>query len=360
MLLSEFLLESEQMRTLYRGDASKVEAFSTDHTRNSIGLLFGVGIYLTDNPEIALDYTVKGGAGTVLVREAESQVAAIREYLMKIMERELGWVQKREDMKTEALNYWHNYTHAMTREQRWGEDYKVEQDQFQIDFRSKVLDEMGVYLKKAKAIYKTKSPRVFRDTSGKWSVVEPSHSGSLSKFEIPQKYCQSVFHGDRPMGEKELEVVRSFVHASVGMGTLDMRNAKGEYLSFDDWVIAFRTTGIDYAWRGTIEGGEGKNPSLDHVWNGTHSGYTIFTDNIDEFITKMKGSGYVGIEYDGGVRVGDKNRGGGGFRHQSFVFWDDAYINSCRVSDEPANYETPDIALGKINKSQVMKNWTGD
>ena len=48
-------------------------------------------------------------------------------------------------------------------------------------------------------------------------------------------------------------------------------------------------------------------------------------------IDALKKKGYVGYFYDGGVRLaGTLARGGGGVRHNAYVFWDDKAINSFR------------------------------
>jgi hypothetical protein len=71
----------------------------------------------------------------------------------------------------------------------------------------------------------------------------------------------------------------------------------------------------------------------------------------------LRAHGYNGIEYDGGTRLGSNVRGGGGIRHQSFVFWDDDFINSCRVENQKAAYPKIDQPLGSIRARGLARKW---
>lgn len=369
------LFESTGTRTLYRGDASKIEAFDSEKTRSKIGQsLFGMGIYLTDNPRVALDYTVKGaarrdGSGTVQVGDEDTQEDAIRFYLNLVMNKELGWVQHRDALKEKWMWKWQDMTRGERRPdppRTWANEepseeylaYQAKQDAFQEEFRQVIKTEMGKFLKKAKALYKQRNLRVFQDTAGKWSVLSPEHQGAMSKFEVPEAYCRATMHGDRPMTDRELKLIRDYIYQVSPDGHMDLRDIEYGYGGpFDKWIDYFRKTGTKYAWVDTHMGGKGENPSLDELWNGTHGGYHVFNKHMDDFIAYMRKHGYNGIEYDGGTRLGSHVRGGGGIRHQSFVFWDSDFINRCRVENNEVTYPAPDLPLQKIRKDTMMKKY---
>lgn len=378
------LVESKsRTRTLYRGDAAKIEEFSTEHTRNSFGLLFGLGIYLTDNPRIALDYTVKGawkpdGAGTVLLRtEAKSHQDAVREYLLHLIYKRLGWARRREEIKDDFLHQhnanripqpesprWFQDGSPNPEHEEWATKNRAAQAATQKQFETMIKNEFGVFLKKAKMIYRKEKDqlRVLEDTMGQWVIMRDTHEGTITTFEIPDDYIARVIHGDQPLDDKSLEMVRAFVNEITEGQVSDFRNFDGDkWYSFDDWLEIYRTQGSRYAWREEHIGGKGQNPSLDHIWNGTHGGLSIFNRDIDKFIEMAKSAGIVGIEYDGGVRVTSSQvRGQGGIRHQAFVFWDDAFINSCRVDQSAATYDPANTdVLKSIRKTSVKTGiWT--
>ena len=376
MLLRDLFESANGTRTLYRGDASKIESFDSEITRRSIGQsLFGMGIYLTDNPRVALDYTVKGayrrdGSGTVVVHDEDTLEDAIRFYLNKVMVRELGWVEHRDKLKDQWFWKWQEMMRGTSRPdapRTWAKEepseewlaYKAKEDGFQEEFRTAIKTEMAKFLKKAKAIYKQRKLRVFQDTSGKWSVMSDQHEGALSTFEVPEEYLRATLHGDRPLTDRELKIIREYVYQiTKGTGLMDLRNKNYEFGgAFDDWIELFRKEGTIYAWHDTLVGGEGKNPSLDQLWNGTHGGYTVFNTHMDDFIAHMKSHGYHGIEYDGGTRLGANVRGGGGIRHQSFVLWDDAYVNSCRVENAGVEYDPANLPMQKIRSQTMYKKF---
>jgi hypothetical protein len=370
------LFETQSTRTLYRGDASKIEQFSTEYTKHSLGLLFGMGIYLTDNPRIALDYTIKGGyrrdgGGSVVVYgEIASEADAVGEYIKTIMARELGWEQHREKMKTDAM-----INHSMTmkpypsRLDASGNPnpelvaYREAQKKFQDDFYMKMKAEFASFVKRAKAIYKQRKPdlKVFQDTTGNWQIVHRDHPGTITAFEIPEDYLARTLHGDRPLEGKTLELVRAFVKGRVGDHPADFRDRSHQkFYPFDEWLEVFRKDGAVYAWRDEDIGGKGVYPSLDEVWNGTHAGYSIFYEGMERFIEMATQAGFTGIEYDGGVRTSSQHvRGGGGIRHQSFVLWDDKYVNARRKEQSQVTYDDPNPnVLRSVRTNKLYTNWS--
>lgn len=374
---------------LYRGDASKVEKFSTEHTRNSIGLLFGMGIYLTDNSLVALDYTTKGGwrrdrTGTVLVQEAPNKATAIRDYLSFIIHKQLGWDEHverfRQGLMQQIFDRVPDYNgevwdrtvsppqktpeyeaFSKARDEAW--------EEMRASWNDKLQVELGKFLQRAKKIYKQQSPdlRVYRDTAGKWSIMTNAHEGHMTTFEVPRDYVERTIHGDRPMTPEVLAIVSKVVAEVFGDRLGDFRTRDGTFMQFDNWIEHFKTKGSNYAWRGKDDGvdprigGKGVNPTLDEVMNGQHGGFDVFYKHMDLFIKLCQEAGYTGIEYDGGVRIGNLNRGGGGIRHHSFSFWDDDFINSCIVQQHGIHYDVADTEdLRSIRKSSVPLTYRDD
>ena len=126
-------------------------------------------------------------------------------------------------------------------------------------------------------------------------------------------------------------------------------------MSFDRWVQAYKTSGILYAWASKDEGrdpvvsGHGENPDLDVISNGTHFGHHWFYSNYQQFAEAMQALGYVGLEYDGGKRMGSHVRGGGGIRHRAFVLWNDDDVNNFRVDVEQVSASDPEINTALVN-----------
>jgi hypothetical protein len=371
MRISNFvpLLEnSNGLCILYRGDASRIEQFSTEKTRNSIGLLFGLGIYLTDNQAVAKDYTIKGGwkhsgDGTAILRdEAETKELAVRAYINMIIVDELKWHDRRQEISAKMAQKWHTICAEHPDERgnpmnQWNPEYKELYALHTDEYQKEIKAELRKYLENARKIYRKRASdlRVYQTTMGTWQILTKEHSGVISEFHIPESYCRKTFHGDRPLNDHELSVVRDFILAHGGHGYRDL-DEKG--ISFDEWLVVFRKTGTRYAWREQIIGGKGINPTLDEVWNGTHGGTSTFYNHPDDFIASARAAGYVGIEYNGGVRVAGNVRGGGGLNHRAFVFWDDDYINSCRVESSDVEYtDDGNIDFRRLNMKTMMKGY---
>jgi hypothetical protein len=360
--------------TLYRGDASEIEAFDTAKTYDNA--LFGRGIYLTDNRDVAGDYTVNKGAIEQIVsnprEEYRSQRDAIAGVIMDIMNKDLGWAEIKEKLKDEHAPRWQNNEvpgFPNTRVMRYGEPgYEEARAKHQQDFQDALLVEYGAALRKAKRIYKQRAVdyRVVRDTMNRWTVVKADRPGRVSRFDIPDDYLAKTLHGDNPMTDAEVKIVGKFVEQATPHGT-DFRDANNQQVkgengahNFWKWVEVFKKSGSEYAWRDgkdRLMGGKGENPSLDQIWNGQHGGFSIFYKSGDSFIEFMQQSGYTGIQYHGGVRIGDNVRGGGGIRHTSYVLWDSDYVTKCRVDQEavvdaPLDYDPKKL----LARSLYMKH----
>jgi hypothetical protein len=187
----------------------------------------------------------------------------------------------------------------------------------------------------------------------------------VSRFDIPDEYLARTIHGDEPLSDTEVKIIGAFVEKMSPHGYSDFRDTDGITVQSDDgthnfwkWVEVFKKSGSDYAWRDGKDrfmGGKGENPSLDQVWNGQHGGYAIFYKGGDQFIDFMKENGFTGIQYHGGVRIGDSVRGGGGIRHTSYVIWDSDYVTKCRVdqeqvADPPLDYDPKKLLSKSLYK----------
>ena len=69
--------------TLYRGDSSEIENFDSNKFDNKA--IYGLGLYLTDNKDIAYSYTLKGGNNGVVAElyiELENEEDAKEYYII--------------------------------------------------------------------------------------------------------------------------------------------------------------------------------------------------------------------------------------------------------------------------------------
>lgn len=317
--------------TLYRGDSSHVDEFSLE--KSDKYALFGRGIYLTDNPEVAGDYTLKAASKHTVFHPDEDSPARtpkdlIAMYLRHLMDERLERAAKTEEIRT----VWHN--------RYYNEKIPIEQAQkgMEADIRAFIKSLM----KDAKAIYRDErdNMRIVKNTMGHYVLVSKDREGYVTTFEVPDDYIERTLHAERPLPDHVLKAIRDLFVQKIGDPDrpLDMRDANGNFCTFDEWVEAHKTIGVHYAWRGAdgdvdpTVGGTGENPSLDTIRNGTHLGISLFyqDDFSQKFIEKMNELGYVGLEYDGGNRVGMHVRGGGGLKHRAFVFWDTQVLKHFR------------------------------
>lgn len=368
MRFRDLLTESRDTVTLYRGDASHVTHFDIDKT--DAEALFGRGVYLTDTPEVAADYTLKtsGQDSDIVFQSAgynapfESREKLIQAYLESIC-MEIGFEEEAKALR----NHWHNVALERQTEARnhpeianlYRKDMTPEeQNAAHVEYR-KILNKASEtamaefkaerralsqkFVAKAKKIYREriKDMRIIRQSTGAWMFVKPERGGVISTFEVPRSYCEMTLDAEAPLPDDLLPILRDAFYAAYpnieyGKGKMDLRtwDKDGNQvmpLSFDEYVESFKTMGSFYAWADRNIGGKGVNPSLDELLNGTHAGYYVWRQAQDKLINGLKGKGLVGFRYQGGVRVaGTGNRGGGGVLHQAYSFWDANVINGFR------------------------------
>ena len=355
---------------LYRGDSTEIDAYQLDKTYDNA--LFGRGIYLTDNRDVAGDYTINKGASDQMVsnprEEYKSQRDAIAGVLMDILNKEVKWPEEQERLKKVHSDRWWNDEipeHPGTRAMRFGEPgYHEARERQQQDYKADLIAAYQKALRKAKKLYKERAAnyRIVKDTMGRWMVVAANRPGRVSRFDIPDDYLARTLHGDLPLTDEEIKIVGSFIETVTPQGT-DFRDANNELVSTQDgshnfwkWVEVFKAHGSGYAWRDDEDwfmGGKGENPSLDQIWNGQHGGFSVFYKSGDAFIPYMQSHGYTGIEYQGGVRIGDNVRGGGGIHHTSYVLWDADYVNKCRIDQETVNDPQIDYDTSKLRAKSL-------
>ena len=362
-MLLRHLFEDTSITTLYRGDSSNIDSFDRNHNRRSFGLLFGHGIYLTDNEQVANEYTLAGAysrddTGNILfLNERESREDAIRDYIAYVMTKRLGREEKYEACK--QLYITASYA-AIASLDRFSDEYRVAREDANKAFKEDWKKQFIVLVKQAKALIKKELPTLKLVKVGRgWQIVRNNHTGILSKFEFPTSYLDQCLHGDTPLPNKALKALSEFFYSVLGDKEADFRDFEGNWYQFDKWIEIFKTDGSRYAWSERKIGGKGVNPSLDEIMNGTHCGTSFLQDRDrwEAIIAKLESSGYVGIMFGGGVSTTGFLRGGGATAHTSYVLWDSDYVNSCRADSSPGSLDSHDLDVSLVTPSK-MNRWT--
>jgi hypothetical protein len=341
----------ENTTKLYRGDASEIHNFDIEKTDD--WALFGRGLYLTDDPTVAKDYTLKGSEHTEFTSDtARSAKQLIDQYLEHIMKTHLDleklFAEIDDKARAEARviqNQMYDGSPKLTYE-----EYKEKEKEILQRIRTERLATTKRLKPNAKKILLQQGHlSVVRNTVGHWSIVKDT--GYVSTFDVPNDIISRCLHADRPLPDAVISAVKKFFHQNFKGGgddpVMDMRDKKQQFLTFDKWIEEYKTHGVyyadaeEYGSQASHIGGKGQNPSLEHLWRGNFTGIWMFQKNQTAFIELMKSIGYVGLEYDGGVRIaaggGGANRGGGGHRHHAYVFWDTAMISQHRSTIEKKN-----------------------
>lgn len=274
---------------LYRGDSSKIDRFDIDKTKPRS--LFGAGIYLTDDPAIASDYTAARGTERVFPGPYDDASYTVKDLLT-------------------------NYVVAYAREHM-------------------ILPSAAMDILRPKM----SNLRVLRLTTDEFVLVKKRREGQISRFHIPEWYMAKVLHAEMPVPD---DVLLEFRQIYLKMFNMDNNIVvNGKKLSFDGWLDAFKKNGVEYNDDENPErwmGGHGKNPTIDELLNGLHIGTYAFRDTMFEksysVIKALQSLGYVGFEYSGGMRVGSYTRGGGGKKHRAFVFWNTDDLEKFRLPNK--------------------------
>lgn len=319
--------------TLYRGDATNIQKFSYDAT--DANALFGPGLYLTNNPRVAKDYTIKGE--TIVFNGEHTNWPGDRKKVIQ------AWLMKRvgtdviEDIKTKYANLVGNTLHDWV-ESKGGYDavsfdeqraYREKlTSQYQDQYTNEINYVLKTELEKAK---KEHDYRVILDTHGHYSIVKNSNERTITTFTVPKGLIDNTLNAEAPLPDNILNVVVGLFEKEYGpTRKLDFRfdDSDMQLHTIRDWVSEFPKRKTRYAWKDQTIGGNGENPSLDIIINGTHAGLTYIHSNHKEFwegmITFLRNEGYTGFNYQGGARTS-------GIPHRAFVFWDVDEINKYRT-----------------------------
>lgn len=322
---------------LYRGDSTRIDAF--DFGMTDLHALLGQGIYLTDDPAVALDYTVKQSRDLVFSSDtARNEKELVSAYLHHMVINDPEWKTAIARLQDEWRSK--HYTREMSSEQIYA-GYKVAlRDLFKTFFS----------MQKKKWLSSQSQFRILKTTVGEWKIVNAARGGHISSFDIPEFYLNKTLHADRPLSDADLTILRDIFKSVFTGNVIDMRDSDEKFLSFDGYVDNFKTKGTRYAWTERPIGGKGQNPSFDELLNGTHAGYHVMHELSHQrnLISRLQAAGYVGLEYDGGVRIsGTGTRGGGRNRHRAFVLWDDAFVNAHRLTNSVVRDPDIDPNLGR-------------
>lgn len=327
---------------LYRGDRDAIAQFDVGKTH--VHGLFGPGIYLTSDPGVAHDYTTtgRGDHNVFPLDRFDPESFNTKDLLRNYVKRLASQFDEKE------------FQDEWVRSHGLGSFYSGLSDKLHRDLnhdmelakRRSITERWQDALNKVRAQLPTL--RVVKLTTGEVRLVRKDRPAAISVFDVPDDYVARTLHADRPISNRVLKALRKIWLQSYTSDRADLRDADGNMVNFDTYIRGYRERGTRYAWRdeGDDEwwrGGKGENPTLDDLWNGTYSGNYVFADSMfdkerpksDRLIRTLTKLGYVGLEYDGGKRVGANVRGGGGVQHRAFVFWDAAAINGFHRTNAP-------------------------
>jgi hypothetical protein len=341
---------------LYRGDSKKIDRFDGEHS--SLGQLFGSGIYLTDQPLIANQYSVtrtynyddEKSSNGVFRAPRESREEAIRDYIGYIMDTELNRAQRLDDMKQDYLN-------------RMYADEPSKRNAYNNEYKASVNILMKELATQARKLIKQRIPTLrLVQSAGGWQILRNNFRGTVTTFDIPDSYIAKCLDGDVPLRDRDIKILSKFMN-NWFKGSKAFRKNVGDYddemVTFDEWVNEYRTNGVIYAWQGRRVGRTGSNPSWDVVFNGTHSGLSLSNSKPELLIRLAQSMGYVGIAFSGGINTNGYVRGGGNSQHRSYVFWDSEYINNHIVERSEDDLENHPISTRVVTNNKLIRNGWG-
>lgn len=328
---------------LYRGDSTEIDKFSSEHS--SPHNLFGAGIYLTDNPEVANDYTLGNKDELLTPKGHSSEREAVAAYIASLINGELDWAIIRSEIKDRHAERLGEFEFTDTNRDK----YVLHRKKVETEMRDEMEEKYAELAKEAKKIYRKEKDtiRAISTTEGEWFLTRTGRGGTITHFEIPDAYLAKCLYTSGPMTDKQLQEVRAYI----GESKVWFRDHEGEVVSdvddpFEEWLAGYRANGARRAWVGGLAGGDGSNPSLEHIVLEQHAG-SFFSGDWKKFTNYLEGLGYVGFSFNAGVAdAGGHTRGGGGKPHVSYVLWDDDFVNKCQ-SDRSA------VSDAEVNRSRI-------
>lgn len=304
---------SGEMVTLYRGDSFDIKNFSIAKTDPMA--LFGQGFYFTDNKEIAKDYTTKGSDEVLYTgdprssyQKSHNEPGPTKE---ETIDRYIETLAGDFDLNGNRFKSWLD-RNAYNRTNDYYAHRSNPKHAKRIQAAEKIWDDMKDHVK------------IFKKTSGEW-VITSKGSGIITQLQIPKQWLDKCLNAEMEVAEDVLEALVYSLKESGDRVTSDevYRYAK----HYKDYGFEYGADEDDED--PETQGGDGFWPT----WRMLYTGLTADSNLIDAegqliLRRKLKGLGYTGIRYDGGVTMG-------GRRHNAYVFWDEQGIKKLLKSQRP-------------------------
>jgi hypothetical protein len=288
--LIENALNAGDSMILYRGDSTKIDKFQTEMT-STFGL-FGHGIYLTNDKRVAKDYMTKGSgnANDVIFKMGNAKTK------QEVLDRFLYSKAKMWDINTnDVTKDWYISSVPFADGGEWGNLTNPER-------RAEKDKRIQMVKQKWDTVWsKEYEIRIKLDRTG---VIQKKAllSTNLSKFEVPLSYINKTIKADDKINDNVLDDILYTLRKHGDGNTA--RDIEFFIKNSDDDYITFRTIFTSIT---------GDSPLKDDR-------------DVQLFlIQSLQESGYVGIEYVGGITLG------GGAKHRAFVFWDSNEVNKFRI-----------------------------
>lgn len=300
-LIIESRIQGQTIK-LYRGDSTPIEHF--DMRKTDKNALFGQGIYLTDNPEIADSYKSKGDGSQIYNSTVNwkndtpsTSQDAVREYGDWKYRELYGEVGKPEPNLPMKINgaAWNAF---YKRYDAWYDSIRKTPEYHAIV--DPIIQNPNQFL-----ITKTGS------SSGKqednWSIVDLSkNKGVVVAFNVPVDWVNNCYDCEKEMSDE----LKKFLVQLSGVGSRPAKNLKERTRlsnsNFSDYI-------------GTVSLGWFCYNNQYSLWDWSATTWKAFREY---FI----GKGISGLKYQGGNYVNN----GLGNEHNAYVFWNIPALNKMR------------------------------
>jgi hypothetical protein len=312
---------------LFRGDPTLVKKFELSKMADDG--LFGTGIYLTDNAIVAEDYAFSARSNCEhIFHDCDNERDAIAALMKRIMVNDCNYPQRSSDLRT-------HYSDMIYDRRAQGDlDFDAHHDRIDRDYRAAHAKLSLRIMAEAKRILNQRRENLHfhRDTCGNYRMADGPATGYVTSFSLPITYSNVILDADAPLSSDGLKALEK---TFLDINFTSFRHEHDFVETFEEWVTLVHSKTMEYAWWDNHRfGGEGKNPSLDQIRNGTYFGLSIFhnLENQKILINNLEEAGYRGLTFRGGVPgSGDAKRGGGGIDHQVYVVWNEEYLHTRRV-----------------------------
>lgn len=318
---------------LYRGDSKKIDKFSEEFF--DLYALFGKGLYLTDDYEIADTYTTKGDDKAILFKIHFDNI----DYSNGVYEKYNNPLQYCKNMFiTEYLipkitdnfedDELHSFSDGITDKSyneiinvknyedfyklRFGDGIDKSSDWFDETYEHKrfsLFSDIKVYYIEASKLFETEYsdvkfiPSQLTKRDNVYKVVRPSHiEGGVTKFKVGNEVLSKCFDTEIQYSEIEKEI-KSIIKKIVTLFNKEQTNErrKEKFDSFYNYIAQdFEDTLCEnmYPIKNRLRYLGDKY--LEMFWN--------------MFILSLKKQGYKGFRYNGGVMTGNKF-------HNAYSIW---------------------------------------